>query len=80
MSAINTLFLEQRQKRFARFQSTKEVNVEHTSIIVFCNPVKESNEVKEPKEDNMTRWHLLKCVIETISFWSTLLDDDGVIV
>jgi hypothetical protein len=32
----------------------------------------------EPKEDKMSRWDILKQVLKTISFWSTLMDDDGI--
>jgi hypothetical protein len=35
---------------------------------------------REPKEDNMTRFDILKNVIETVGFWSTLLDPDGIVV
>lgn len=35
---------------------------------------------EEPKEDNMTRWDILKQVVKTIGFWSSLMDVDGVVV
>ena len=35
---------------------------------------------EEPKEDNLTRWELLKQVVKTIGFWSSLMDADGVVV
>jgi hypothetical protein len=35
---------------------------------------------EEPKEDNLTRWEILKQVIKTIGFWSSLMDADGVVV
>jgi len=34
----------------------------------------------EPKEDNMTRWEILKNVVQTIGFWASLMDSDGVVV
>ena len=35
---------------------------------------------EEPKEDNLSRWEILKQVIKTIGFWSSLMDADGVVV
>lgn len=35
---------------------------------------------EEPKEDNLTRWDILKQVIKTIGFWSSLMDADGVVI
>lgn len=35
---------------------------------------------EEPKEDNLTRWEILKQVVKTIGFWSSLMDADGVVV
>ena len=35
---------------------------------------------EEPKEDNLTRWEILKQVVKTIGFWSSLMDVDGVVV
>lgn len=35
---------------------------------------------EEPKEDNLTRWEILKQVIKTIGFWSSLMDADGIVV
>ena len=34
----------------------------------------------EPTEDNMKRFDIMKTVIETIGFWSTLMDPDGIVV
>lgn len=34
----------------------------------------------EPKEDNLSRWEILKQVVKTIGFWSSLMDADGVVV
>lgn len=34
----------------------------------------------ETAEDGMTRWELLKILVRTLSFWATLMDDDGVVV
>jgi hypothetical protein len=34
----------------------------------------------EVAEDGMTRWELLKILVRTLSFWATLMDDDGVVV
>jgi hypothetical protein len=35
---------------------------------------------EEPKEDNLSRWEILKQVVKTIGFWSSLMDADGVVV
>jgi hypothetical protein len=35
---------------------------------------------EEPKEDNLTRWEILKQVVKTIGFWSSLMDADGVVI
>ena len=35
---------------------------------------------EEPTEDNLTRWEILKQVVKTIGFWSSLMDADGVVV
>lgn len=48
-------------------------------IIIFADD-SGSMSTREPKEDNMTRFDILKNVIETIGFWSTLLDPDGIVV
>ena len=34
----------------------------------------------EPTEDNMKRFDIMRTVIETIGFWSTLMDPDGIVV
>ena len=35
---------------------------------------------EEPTEDNLSRWEILKQVVKTIGFWSSLMDADGVVV
>jgi hypothetical protein len=35
---------------------------------------------EEPTEDNMTRWEVLKNLINTCGFWASLMDADGVVV
>lgn len=32
----------------------------------------------ESSEDNLTRWALLRIIVRTISFWGTLMDEDGI--
>lgn len=48
-------------------------------IIIFADD-SGSISTREPKEDNMSRFEILKNVIETIGFWTTLLDPDGIVV
>lgn len=48
-------------------------------IIIFADD-SGSMATTEPNEDNMKRFDIMKTVIETIGFWSTLMDPDGVVV
>jgi len=48
-------------------------------IVIFADD-SSSMSLREPKEDNMTRFDIMKNVIETIGFWSTLMDYDGIVV
>lgn len=48
-------------------------------IIIFADD-SGSMALREPKEDNMSRFDLMKNVIGTIGFWSTLMDPDGIVV
>ena len=48
-------------------------------IVIFGDDSGSMNS-EEPKEDNLTRWELLKQVVKTIGFWATLMDSDGVVV
>lgn len=48
-------------------------------IVIFADD-SGSMSTREPKEDNMTRFEIMKIVIETIGFWSTLMDPDGIVV
>jgi hypothetical protein len=48
-------------------------------IVLFCDD-SGSMKTKEPIEDNLTRWELLREVTKTISFWATLMDADGIVV
>jgi hypothetical protein len=34
----------------------------------------------EPTEDNMSRWEILKNVMQTIGFWAILMDADGIVI
>ena len=48
-------------------------------IVIFADD-SGSMSTRESKEDNMTRFDIMKNVIETIGFWSTLMDSDGIVV
>jgi len=48
-------------------------------IVVFADD-SGSMSTTEPSEDNMKRFDIMKTVIETIGFWSTLMDPDGIVV
>lgn len=48
-------------------------------VVVFADD-SGSMSSREPSEDNMTRFDVMKNVIGTIGFWSTLLDSDGIVV
>lgn len=48
-------------------------------IVIFADD-SSSMSTREAKEDNMTRFDIMKNVIETIGFWSTLMDPDGIVV
>ena len=48
-------------------------------IVIFADD-SGSMATTEPTEDNMKRFDIMKNVIETIGFWSTLMDPDGIVV
>jgi hypothetical protein len=48
--------------------------------IAFIGDDSGSMSKSEEAEDGMTRWELLKILVRTLSFWATLMDDDGVVV
>lgn len=48
-------------------------------IIIFADD-SGSMSITEPNEDNMSRFDIMKNVIGTIGFWSTLMDSDGIVV
>lgn len=39
-----------------------------------------SMRLTEPNEDGLDRFTIMKIVINTIGFWSTLMDPDGIVV
>ncbi|VBB18663.1 hypothetical protein YASMINEVIRUS_1194 [Yasminevirus sp. GU-2018] len=48
-------------------------------IVLFGDDSTSMN-TEEANEDNLTRWTLLKEVVKTLSFWASLMDEDGVVV
>lgn len=48
-------------------------------IVVFADD-SGSMTATEPKEDNMTRFHILKQVLKTVGFWASLMDSDGIML
>lgn len=48
-------------------------------IVVMCDDSGSMN-TKERNEDNMKRWTLLDILLETVGFWSTLMDPDGIVI
>ena len=48
-------------------------------IVIFADD-STSMTITEPNEDNMNRFDIMKTVIDTIGFWSTLMDPDGIVV
>lgn len=48
-------------------------------IVVFADD-SGSMTLSEPKEDNLSRFHILKQVLKTVGFWASLMDSDGIML
>lgn len=48
-------------------------------VVIFGDDSGSMN-TEEPTEDMLSRWEILKQVVKTIGFWSSLMDADGVVI
>lgn len=69
-----------KQWEIATIDMTVDLAVLGLYDIVLFGDDSGSMKTEEPKEDNLTRWQLLKEVTKTLAFWATLMDADGVVV
>jgi hypothetical protein len=79
-ACIHDYRLLQRNWSIATIDMTVDLAVLGLYDIVLFGDDSSSMNIEEPSEDNLSRWQLLKEVIKTLSFWSTLMDSDGVVV
>lgn len=60
------------------FDMTVDLSILGLYNIILLADDSGSMKTREPTEDNITRWELLKIISKTISFWATLMDSDGI--
>lgn len=72
--------LLQKQWGIATIDMTTDLAVMGLYDIIIFGDDSGSMATEEPSEDYMTRHALMKEVVKTLSFWATLMDEDGVVI
>jgi hypothetical protein len=70
----------QKQWNIATMDMTLDLATMGLYDIILFGDDSGSMNTKEPSEDGLTRWQVLQEVVKTLSFWGTLMDENGIVV